>query len=51
MVKFICSNCGFRYSPKTGRTDVPHICGNCGRYGTVSVEPDANELLDSVDRQ
>ena len=51
MVKLICSNYGFRYQPKTNKQDIPSICGNCGKIGTVSIEPDASALIDSVDMQ
>ena len=45
MPAFFCRHCKFKYTPKSERKDAPERCGNCGNYGTVSVAPDADQIL------
>ncbi len=45
MPTFFCRHCHFKYSPKSERKDVPTICGNCGTRGSLSVAPDADQIL------
>ena len=45
MVTFLCRSCRFKYTPRTGRTDPPSRCGNCGSLGTIEKEPDAEQIL------
>ncbi len=50
MVRFRCMHCRFNYSPKSGRAEPPVVCGNCGKTGTLRVEPDADSLLRDADK-
>ena len=44
MVKWVCSGCNFRFESES-----PNECPYCGR-DTLEKEPDAEELLDEVER-
>lgn len=48
MVRFLCTHCKFKYSPKIQINQVPKICGNCGHTGTLEKEPDAADILSEV---
>ncbi|MEK6948035.1 MAG: hypothetical protein AABX19_02215 [Nanoarchaeota archaeon] len=45
MTTFVCRNCRFKYTPRTMRLEVPQMCHNCGKKGTVEKEPDAEQIL------
>ena len=47
MVKFICENCRYSFSPKSKDNLIPpKICPYCNRRDAVVLEKTAQELLD-----
>lgn len=48
MARFRCVNCRFSYVPKSGKKDPPAICGNCGKTGSLRIDPDAEQILRDV---
>lgn len=48
MVVLVCRNCSFKYSPR-GNAKIPERCGNCGGYGCMNVQPDAEQILRESD--
>ena len=51
MVRYYCTNCNFKYSPKIPRSSPPDRCHNCGGNGTVKFEPTAEDILNSSNYQ
>ncbi len=49
MVRFRCIHCRFSYAPKSGKKDPPAMCGNCGKTGSLRIDPDAEQILRDVD--
>jgi len=45
---FFCENCNFKYRSKSGKMEPPTMCPNCGKEGTMVIQPDAATLLREV---
>jgi hypothetical protein len=48
MAIFNCSNCYFKFKPKTERKDAPEICPNCGKRGCMTREQNMDTMIRNI---